>query len=591
MARISEETIAHVAGANDIVDVIGSYLQLKRAGSSWRGLCPFHQEKTPSFHVSPAKQAFYCFGCGAGGSVFRFVQDYEHVDFPEAVRRLARRANIPIQEETAGDTERRGERDRLMRLHREAADWFHSNLMKRPVGAPARDYLKKRGLGSEVATRWLLGYAPESWDALIGWARGAGFSDAELRRSGLVSERESGDGMYDRFRNRVMFPIRSDYGEVIAFSGRTLGDDPAKYVNSPETPIFSKGRVLFGLDMTKRAIIEANRAIVCEGQIDLIALFEAGIQNVIAPQGTAFTPRQASLVRQFADTAVLCFDADRAGQAAVERSLPALLGSRVTVRVARMPADEDPDSLIRKHGADAMRTLVENAPEYFDDAVARGLAADPSPQGRAALARRLAEFLTAVSDPALREAIANRVRARLELSGEAFAALMKSAAARPTDAAPADEPEREPVERIDLPESARLLYRLALGSPEAREWMRSQTVAPGALGQEFELLDRLVESGIEVEKPAGFATFCAELSRAEERLLSELRPEKVPTDAAAVVADAWRGIRAGNIREEIARLNARKRQPELSLAEITELTKQTLDLHGQLTELLKPFSP
>jgi len=231
MPRISEETIQQVAAANDIVDVIGSYMQLKRAGSSWRALCPFHQEKTPSFHVTPAKQAYHCFGCGAGGSVFRFVMDYEHVDFPEAVRRLARRAGITVADESPQDVAARGERERLLKLHREAAVWFHANLSKRAIGAVARDYLAGRGIPSEVARRWELGFAPDGWEECIGWAEAAGFSCAELLRSGLVGERDG--SIYDRFRNRLMFPIRNDYGEVVAFSGRTLGGDPAKYVNSP----------------------------------------------------------------------------------------------------------------------------------------------------------------------------------------------------------------------------------------------------------------------------------------------------------------------------------------------------------------------
>jgi len=587
MARISEDTIAQVAAANDVVEVIGSYLQLKRAGSSWRGLCPFHQEKTPSFHVNPARQSFHCFGCGAGGSVFRFVMDYEHVEFPEAVQRLARRAGIAIQEESSEDIAKRGLRDRLLALHREAAAWYHANLMKRAIGGPAREYLRDRGITSDVAARWQIGFAPDAWDGLSSWAKQTGFTEDELVRAGLGNERDGG-GVYDRFRNRVMFPIRSDYGEVLAFSGRTLGDDPAKYVNSPETPIFTKGRVLFGLDMTKRAIIDANEAIVCEGQIDLIAMFEAGISNVIAPQGTAFTARQASLVRQFAEVAVLCFDSDKAGQAAVERSLPALLSSGVTVKVARIPAGEDPDSLIRRHGADALRQLVTGAPDYFDDAVERGIANDASPQGRAALAGQMAGLLTSVSDPALREGIANRVRARIEVSAAAFSKLMASAR-KPQDPPPdASEPT---LENIILPERAKLLYRWALGSDLVRQWIRDQEVPAGALGEEFALLERLIEFEADLDEPSGFASFCSGCSAAEERLLSQLRAVKLPPDPVQATADAWRGILAGNVRAEIDRLHARKRQPGLAIAEIAELNKQTLDLQVQLNELFKPFSP
>ncbi|HJT45304.1 MAG TPA: DNA primase, partial [Chthoniobacterales bacterium] len=286
---IPSETVEQIAAANDIVEVIGTYFPLKRAGANFKALCPFHQEKTPSFHVSPQRQTFHCFGCGVGGSVFRFVMEYEHVDFPSAVRKLAGRVGIPIVEERASEEDGRQHENRrsLLKLHAEAAEWFQDNLLKRDFGEPARKYLKSRGIERQVAKDWQLGFAPDSWDALLKWAVARGYSRPQLLQSGLVKprdeERPSGD-IYDRFRARIMFPICNDVGEVIAFSGRLLESDAqaAKYVNSPETPLFQKGRVLFGLHKTKRALIEANCAIVCEGQLDLISLFEGGIKNVVA---------------------------------------------------------------------------------------------------------------------------------------------------------------------------------------------------------------------------------------------------------------------------------------------------------------------
>ncbi|HEY5811794.1 MAG TPA: DNA primase, partial [Terrimicrobiaceae bacterium] len=312
MARISEETVQRVAEANDIVEVISSYFPLKRAGSSWRALCPFHREKTPSFHVNPQRQSYHCFGCGAGGTVFRFVMDYEHLDFPSAVRRLAQRVGVTVIEEAGGreDDHRYALRKRLLALHAEAAAWFHDNLLKTEISQEARKYLKGRGISLEIAKSWLLGYAPDSRETILEFLRGRRFSNEEIVLGGLASAASeeqntsasrSDQRLYARFRGRIMFPIRNDYGEVIGFSGRLL--DPtaktAKYVNSPETPLFSKGRVLYGLDKSKRALIEANAALVCEGQLDLISAFEAGVQNVIAPQGTAFTLEQARLLRRF----------------------------------------------------------------------------------------------------------------------------------------------------------------------------------------------------------------------------------------------------------------------------------------------------
>lgn len=580
MPRISEETIQRVAAASDVVDVIGGYLQLKRAGVNWKGLCPFHNERTPSFHVNPARQSFKCFGCGAGGSVFRFVMDYEKVDYPTAIRKLAARAGIPILEESAGDESRRGERDRLLALHRDAAAWFHENLLRQRSAQHARDYLKGRGIGKDVAVRWQLGFAPDSWDALVDVLREGKYTPDEILKSGLAIAPEGRKSVYARFRNRVMFPICNDYGEVIAFSGRTLGDDPAKYVNSPETPLFTKGRVLFGLEKSKRAVLAANEAVVCEGQLDLISAFEAGVQNVTAPQGTAFTPQQARLLRRFAESVVLCFDSDPAGRAAVEKSLPALLAVGLTVRVARLPAGEDPDSLIRARGADAFREILGAAREFFDNALAEELPPDAPPRQRARLARKLAGFLRLVEDPALREPLAARVRSRLELTEVAFSDLLRSA---PRPDAAEREPEVEVAsETLDLPEAARLLCRLAILSPEARAWLRARPEPASAFGSEYALVDRLRQAETPLEEPAAFAAFCATLSAAEERALATLHLGRAPEDAVTVTADAWRGLLRNQLNGEIAVLQTRMRLPDTPLEEVASLHKQILDLQKRL---------
>src|SRR6266516_1222124 len=401
MGTIPSETIEQIAAANDIVEVIGSYFPLKRAGTNFKALCPFHQEKTPSFTVRPSRQTFHCFGCGTGGSVFRFVMDYEHTDFPSAVRKLAARAGITLVEKSRGraadDEERQRElRQRLLKLHAEAAQWFHENLIKREVGKAAREYLRSRAITVEIAKRWQLGYAPDEWDAFGSWARARGYDARDLITSGLVRTKDEADSdqnqisnlkpqtSYDRFRGRIMFPIHNDVGEVIAFSGRLLKDEEgaAKYLNSPETPLFRKGNVLFGLDKTKRALIDANCAIVCEGQLDLISLFEAGITNVVAPQGTAFTENQARILKRFVDEVVLCFDSDAAGAKAAERSLDALLQNDLIVRVVELPPAEDPDSLVRREGKEEYENRIAGARDFFDYRIEREMgAADVSSLG------------------------------------------------------------------------------------------------------------------------------------------------------------------------------------------------------------------
>src|SRR5436190_21543911 len=429
MGTIPTQTIEQIAAANDIVEVIGAYFPLKRAGSTFKALCPFHQEKTPSFTVSPSRQTFHCFGCGAGGSVFRFVMDYEHTDFPSAVRKLAARAGIMVVE-TRGveDGDRRYEARRtLLKLHADVAEWFHENLLKRDVGEPARKYLKQRGITAEIAKNWQLGYAPDEWDAFGTWARARGYQIRDLITSGLAKTRDDTENRpvesssaYDRFRGRIMFPICNDVGEVIAFSGRLLKDaeGAAKYLNSPETALFRKGSVLFGLNKTKRALIEANCAIVCEGQLDLISLFEAGIANVVAPQGTAFTENQARVLKRFVNEVVLCFDADAAGQKAAERSLDALLQNDLIVRIVDMPPGEDPDSLVRRDGRENFENRVSSARDFFDHWIDHETAAvDLHSMGaKVQVARRLAETVSRVQDPLLRGEVMNKMSARLGVS-------------------------------------------------------------------------------------------------------------------------------------------------------------------------------
>src|SRR5205814_1935961 len=435
MGTIPSQNIEQIAAANDIVEVIGSYFPLKRAGSTFKALCPFHQEKTPSLTVSPPRQRFHCFGCGAGGTVFRFVMDYEHLEFPAAVKKLAARVGIPVIEErgsSPAEEDRQHEARRaLLQLHAEAAEWFHENLVKKEAGEPARKYLKGRGIDKRIAKDWQIGFAPESWDGFLNWALERGYQQRLLLESGLIARREesgSDNRGYDRFRNRIMFPIHNDVGEVIAFSGRILDKDAetAKYVNSPETPLFRKGRVLFGLHKTKRGLIEADCAIVCEGQLDLITLFEAGIINVVAPQGTAFTEQQARILKRFVSEVVLCFDADAAGQKAAERSLDALLQNDLIVRVAEITAGEDPDSLVRREGKEKFERRVSTAPDFFDYWIEREVAiTDLNSLGaKMQLARKMAETISRIHDPFLRGEIVSKSSARLGISNTDFETLL-----------------------------------------------------------------------------------------------------------------------------------------------------------------------
>jgi len=603
MGTISPETIEQIAAANDIVDVIGSYFPLKRAGANFKALCPFHQEKTPSFMISPSRQTFHCFGCGAGGSVFRFVMDYEHADFPSAVRKLAARAGITVVEKRgAADEDRRYEARRtLLKLHADAAEWFHENLLKRDVGEPARKYLKQRGITAEIAKHWQLGYAPDEWDAFGNWARAHGYHTRDLITSGLAKTRNDAESApvesssaYDRFRGRIMFPIHDHRtGEIIAFSGRLLKDaeGTAKYLNSPETPLFRKGSVLFGLHKTKRALIEANCAIVCEGQLDLISLFEAGITNVVAPQGTAFTENQAQILKRFVNEVVLCFDADAAGQKAAERSLDALLQNDLIVRVAEIPPGEDPDSLVRREGKEAFESRVAVARDFFDYWIEREAArVDLASLGaKMQLARSLAETVSRVRDPLMRGEVASKVSARLGVAAQDFQALLptqRSESFRSTDRSEADGVgETAPSPRHDIA----MLCLLALRDEEARGFLREQNwreiLAQVADG---EILVRILTSDLRPNDAASLNAFMVTLSPPEERLVSSWLLQKVPPNAGAMVEKWWLGIRQAVLRRQLDVATNQIKLPNLSTGEIVNLQKQILDLQEQLHELSQP---
>jgi DNA primase len=591
---IAEETIQRVADANDIVDVVGSYFPLKRAGTSFVALCPFHREKSPSFHVNPSRQTFHCFGCGAGGGVFRFVMDYEHVDFPQAVRRLAQRVGIPILEQATTPDDRKAHdlRDRLLALHAEASLWFQNQLLKAPTGAPARDYLKSRGLNSETAKSWGLGYAPDSWDALLDHLRARKFSQPEIAQSGLASSKDDhpASPLYSRFRNRVMFPIYNDYGEVIAFSGRTLESDPkaAKYVNSPETPLFTKGRVLYGLHKTKRDLIEKNTAIVCEGQIDLISAYESGVRHVIAPQGTAFTSDQARLLKRFVETVLLCFDSDSAGKKAADRSVPALLSQGLTVKIVALPSGEDPDSLIRRQGPQAFLELVENASEYFEynlaEAASSGALEDPASKSR--LVRRLAPPLALVRDAVLRDSLVGRLSSRLGLPSSSIRSAMKAPAVDQNESATPSESTPSVVALV-LPEGLKILCRLVLASAEVREWLRTQP--PLA---DFEppaaLLDKIARTDFADGTPPP-AALLASLSPGEERFLSALEPLRAAPDILARAQSTVVGLQIRQLEQSIESLKSRVADTSLPLAERQKFQKQILDLRIRVAELRRPF--
>jgi len=361
---MTKDFVETVRNAGDIVRLISDYVLLKPGGSRLKGLCPFHQEKTPSFSVDPDQQLFYCFGCHAGGDVFKFVMLYEKVGFREATELLARRWGVPTPTGRSTDAD---PRQRVLELNEVAEAFYRSTLLDPERGRPARSYLDRRGITPETATRLSMGFAPDSWEALREHLVAKRVKPPEMVAAGLLQPaKDPSRRPYDRFRDRLIFPIRDATGRTVAFGGRLLAEGEPKYLNSPETAAYVKGDHLYGLDLSREAIRKAGFAIVVEGYLDLAAIAQAGFQNVVASLGTAFTPAQAQLLCRFTERVVVSYDGDPAGMSAAARSLDLLLERGLTVRVAELPEGLDPDDFLRKEGAPAYSRLVEQAPGYLD---------------------------------------------------------------------------------------------------------------------------------------------------------------------------------------------------------------------------------
>jgi DNA primase len=449
---LSQSVREQIRAASDITEVVQSYIPLKRAGANWVGLCPFHKEKSPSFNVNPQRQIYHCFGCHKGGDVFRFVQDYENIGFMDAVRRLADRAGIVLKFEEGGEEDKaRDLKARLIEIHEQITQRWQSALTNDAAGQIVLDYLAKRGVSAEAVKLFRIGYAPELWDDTVNWAKSKGHPLPLVEQAGLVIRKEETDRFYDRFRGRLMFPICDELGRVVGFSGRILAGDEktAKYVNSPETPIFRKSKLFFGLDKSRKAIGEANFAIICEGQLDLIACFMAGVQNIVAPQGTALTADHTHILKRYTDEVVLCFDSDEAGQNAAVRSLDSLLASGLAIRVAVVPAPHDPDSLIKEQGGEAFRQLIAKAEGFFDYYLGRlcRLNDFTTDKGRLEILRSMAEAVHKARNDVLTDTYAQKTALRLGVAPEAVRAEFRRAALSQR-AAPADVAEEEHFESL-----------------------------------------------------------------------------------------------------------------------------------------------
>ena len=471
----------HVKSVADIVRVVGETVTLKKAGSNFIGLCPFHQEKTPSFSVHATRQFYYCFGCGAKGDVFRFVMEMEKVPFPEAVRRVAQRMGIPIPVYKSSDEAASPEaklRKALEEVHERALAFFRKQLQTAEA-APLRDLIRERGVTAESVEEFGLGYAPASGDALANFLSREGFATNVLEASGLVLRRDT-SGYFDRFRGRWMFPIANETGKTIAFAGRALGSDQPKYLNSPETPLYTKSRVFYNLSRAREAIRKANATLLVEGYMDAIAAWQAGVRNVVASCGTSLTAPQVHMLVRCAPEVIVSYDPDSAGVAATDRSLGLLLEGGMQVRILRLPGALDPDQYIRESGAEAYQARLAEAQPVFRYLAGRAIEihGGSSPEGKLAALNFVLPFVARVPNKLMRAELAADIAQKMDVStGLVWEAFRKAALDR-----------REVVEKpaggSRVPSAEAMLIRLLLDSEEARQEV-------GNLLESKELLEEL----------------------------------------------------------------------------------------------------
>jgi len=514
-------TAERVKQQADIVRVVGEYVRLKKTGKDFSGLCPFHQEKTPSFTVSPIKQIFYCFGCGKGGDIFNFVMEMERCEFPDALRLVAEKCGISIPKPKPSSPAERTQssvRATLVEMHREAQTFFVKQLQGTAEGRAARAYLEDRGLDQDVIERFGIGYAPSGGDSLLRHLKGK-YAEKLLAESGLVSRGEGGR-LFDRFRRRITFPIANESGKIVAFGCRALGDDQPKYLNSPETPIYSKSNVLYHLDRAKEALRRSDFAVLVEGYMDAIAVARAGMSNVVASCGTSLAEPQIKLLGRFTKRVIVNYDPDAAGQAATERSIAILLEQDFEVRVLALPGKADPDKFIREQGAEAYMKLLKESPPYVDYLIARARQMDMSTaEGKLRAVNFLLPYVQKIPNRILRSEWATRIAQQLRLDEPVLrAALSKAAAERRSEV----KTRPELVGRAAKPVERRLIRMLAEGEGFRSELAQELHQGQLYLGLETEKIFAALIVASLSGQPVQATGVAAALEERERRLFYEI---------------------------------------------------------------------
>ncbi|MBC8125899.1 MAG: DNA primase [Gloeobacteraceae cyanobacterium ES-bin-144] len=597
MAQIPKESVEKVLEATDIVDLISSYIQLKRAGSAFRANCPFHNEKTPSFYVTPQSQRFKCHGCGVGGDAISFVRDFENLPFTDAVRKLASRAGIQIIEESSDPNAEKNSRSsgRLKDIHREATAFFHEVLMKNPAAQHARDYMKSRGFDSAMAESWSIGWMPENPRVFLDWARSKKFTGRELVESGIVKLKEDDNprsGLFVRFQDRLMFPIRNEIGDVIAFTARQLRENKnsGKYINSPETAIYKKSKVFFALDRAKKSILAEKAALLCEGQLDAICCHEHGFTHAIATSGTACTSEHARILKRYTSNVLICFDADNAGLEAVQKAYQHLAPAGLGVRVVEMPAGDDPDSFLKAHGKEAFRDLLANAKEFFHFKLERGKATGlfDSPSARAAALNDCAGLLALITDFAVQDNQLNIVAVHLQTSTQSLREAIARAKSRPKRAY-AETPGEimPPAEPTPLHRIVAFLCHLALTSGPAQRLLAEQFETLHEANRWLEgipLLETILAASPDPLSNHAVNAFIGSLSEPDRlALMGEAPgPENNLLDGIQSAEQALALLSATVLQRRDAAVKAELKQPGLAAERVVELLHEAKEISNLL---------
>ena len=588
MALIAEHIIEQVREANDVVDVISDYVQLKRSGRNFFGRCPFHDEKTPSFSVSPDKQIYHCFGCGAGGNVINFIMEHERLDFISSVKLLADRANIHIETD-ASEPRKKDDRASIYNMHEIATRVFERQLNGAPAKS-AKDYLLKRGLSEETLKTFRVGFAPDSWDTVTLEVMKLGLSQDVLTRSGLLMPKNGG-GYYDRFRNRIMFPIMDINGKVQALGGRIFGEaDGAKYMNSPETPIYHKGRTLYGLNQSRDEIRTSRTAILVEGYMDLIRLYQEGFQNVVAGTGTAFTPEQAGLVKRFADKVLVCYDGDAAGQKAAQKAGLTLLDKGLDVRIIQIPKGEDPDSFFDEKDAKAFQKLIDSALDFMTFVLRNNQDQMDSPVKRTAFLESMVSELALMQNEILRGMLAGQLADEMHVPEDAVMGLLKrqTKRARRPDYVP-DAPARQTQAKPDSlrrPESGAEkaefeLLRLHLSQDESLlNWLTSTISDEDIKAFHYVEIFQMLHGRLRKELPINHSRLLDEIESSEirrfiARLINEARPD---LESMTHAHQCIKTVRWWAIQREMDELKQNMRDADARGEDSTEFFRRKVEL-------------